>query len=186
MIKLSMLFKKSVQLTLVSVLALAALPVANVNAAGLTGPTNPPAEATRVSDQRLERVWTRLQRIHERQGRTLDRADVFVDRIQALIDRMEENGKDVTALQAALDAFEDALKDAHPIYESAKGIINAHQGFDADGKLTDHEKAVDTVRALGQKNKEIRKLVGEPRKAFREAIQAFRDARPPADTSGAN
>ena len=126
-----------------------------------------------------------MQRVYERQGRILDRADEMVERFQDRIDRMEENGKDVTALQAALDTFEDALKEAHPIYESAKGIINSHQGFDADGEVTDREKALETIRDLGAKLKEIREIVGEPGKALREAIKAFRDANRPADTAGA-
>jgi len=87
-------------------------------------------------------------------------------------------------LQAALDAFEDVLKDAHPIYESAKGIINSHQGFDTDGQLTDRDKAVETVKDLGAKLKEVRQITGKPGKALRDAIKAFRDAYRPADTSG--
>ena len=180
----SMLFKKTVLIALVAALALAALPFTNVYASGLADPENPLADTTQVSDERLERAWARLQRVYERQGRILERADAMVERIQDLIDRMEENGKDVTALQAALDAFDDALKEAHPIYESAKGIINSHQGFDADGKVTDHEKAIETVKDLGEKLKEVRELVGEPGKALRDAIKAFRDARRPAGASG--
>ncbi len=39
-------------------------------------------------------------------------------------------------MQAALDAFETALQDVHPIYESANEIVNSHQGFDENGKVT--------------------------------------------------
>ena len=101
-----------------------------------------------------------------------------------LIDRMNENGKDTAALQAALDAFEEALKEAHPVYESAKGIINSHQGFDADGKVTDREKAVETVKELRDKMQEVRGIIGEPGVALREAFKAYRDAHRPADTLG--
>ncbi|MGB7873370.1 MAG: hypothetical protein WBL25_03225 [Anaerolineales bacterium] len=184
MIKFSLQFKKTILLTLVAALALAALPLTSVYASGLSDSENPPADTTRLTDERLERIWARLQRIYERQGHKLDRSDVIVERVQNLIDRLEENGKDVTALQAALDTFKEALKDAHPIYESAKGIINSHQGFDADGKVTDHEKALETVRELGEKLKEVREIVGEPGKALREALKAFRDARRPTDTAG--
>jgi uncharacterized coiled-coil DUF342 family protein len=150
----------------------------------LNDPTDPPADETQLSGERLERVWVRLQRVYERQGRILDRANEMVDRIQNLIDWMNENGKDTVALQAALDTYEEALKDAHPIYESAKGILNSHQGFDADGKLTDREKAVETVKELRDKLNEIRQIVSEPGKALREAIKAFREAHRPADTTG--
>jgi len=184
MINLSLPFKKTILAALVAALALAALLVTSTYASGLSDPANPPTEGTRSPDIRLERAWAHMQRVYERQGFMLDRADRLVERIQELIDRLEENGKDVTALQAALDTFEEALKDAHPIYESAKGIINSHQGFDADDKVTDREKAVETIRGLGEKLKEVRQLVGEPGKTLREALKAFRDAHRPAGMTG--
>ena len=92
--------------------------------------------------------------------------------------------KILLTLQAALDAFKEALKEAHPVYESAKGILNSHQGFDADGKVTDREKAIETVKELRDKMQEVRGIIGEPGKALREAIKTFRDAHRPADTLG--
>jgi hypothetical protein len=71
--------------------------------------------------------------------RTRERADGMDKWAQNLIDRVNENGKDT----AALNAFDNALKEAHSLHESAKGIINSHQGFDADGKVSDHEIAVE-------------------------------------------
>jgi uncharacterized protein len=180
---LSLLFKRSLLVALVAALALAALPLTSAYASGVSDPTDPPADQSRFSGERLEWAWARLQRVYERQGRVLDRAEQMAEKIQNLIDRLNDNGKDTTALQAALDTYVQALKDAHPIYESAKGIISSHQGFDADGKVTDREKAAETVKELGGKIKEVRQLIGEPGKALREAIKAFREANRPADTS---
>src|SRR5262245_22163202 len=134
------LFKKTILFALVMVLGFAAIPFVSVSAAGEYDPTPPPAERGQISNERLERVWARQLRIYERMGR----ADDFVAKIQKLIDRAKANDKDVSAVQAALDAFKTALKDAHPIYESAKGIVNSHQGFDSNGKVTDPEKAQET------------------------------------------
>ena len=174
---LSVPFKKIVLFSLIVASVLAAFPVTSAYASGLSDPENPPVDTTRMTDERLERVWARMQRVYERQGHTLERADAMIERVQALINRVAENGRDVTALQTALDAFNEALKEAHPIYESAKGILNAHQGFDVDGKVTDHEKAVETVKDLGDKLKEVREIVGEPGNALREALKAFRETR---------
>ena len=69
-------------------------------------------------------------------------------------------GEDRPRYYAALDAFEKATKDAHPIYENAKGIISSHQGFDNDGKVTDIEKAKETVKSMGEKMKEIKDAMG--------------------------
>jgi len=179
---MKLFFKKTILSTgllrlsaLVAVLAMAAMPVVSVSAAG---EFDPPAPDRPVSNERLERVWARQLRIYERIGNHFERADAFVERIQNLIDRAEENGKDASAVQAALDAFEAAIQEAHPIYESANGIINSHQGFDDDGKVTDPEQARETVQALRGKFEEIRDAMNGTGRALREAIKAFRQANP--------
>jgi hypothetical protein len=180
---MKILFKKTILFALLTVLGLASLPFVNVSAAGEYDPTPPPQG--QISDERLERVWVSQLRVYERIGRT----DEFVDRVQKLIDRAKANGKDVSTVQAALDAFKAAAKDAQPIYESIKGIINSHQGFDSDGKVTDPEKAKETVKAMHEKFKEIRETMNGTGKTLHEAIKAFREANPrpqptPTPTSG--
>jgi hypothetical protein len=165
-----LLFRKTVLLALVVALGVASLPFISVSAAG----------QAQISNERLEKTWARQLRIYALMGRT----DNFVEKAQQLIERASENGKDVSALQAALDAFETALKDAQPIYESAKGIVNSHQGFDDNGKVTDAEKAQETVRAMGEKLKEIKAAMDGTGKSLREALRAFRQANPrPGSTS---
>src|SRR5258706_3809683 len=129
---IKMFFKKSVLLALVAVLATlgaASLPLVSAAAQGANDPTPPPAVQGQISNERLERVWARQLRIYERMGRT----DEFVERVQKLINHANANGKDVSAVQIALDAFKAAAKEAQPTYESVKGIINSHQGFDSNG-----------------------------------------------------
>jgi gas vesicle protein len=175
------LFRKTILLALVAALGMAAMPFVSASAAGEYDPTPPPQE--RISNERLERVWARQLRIYERMGRT----DEFVAKVQKLIDRAKENGKDVSPVQAALDAFKAAVKNAQPTYESIKGIINSHPGFDSNGKVTDPEKAKETVKAMHEKFKEIRDTMNGTGKALREAIKAFREANPrpqPTVTSG--
>ncbi len=150
---------------------------------GANDPTVPPQG--QITNERLELVWARQLRIYERMGK----ADAFVEKIQTLIDRAKENGKDVSAVQTALDAFEAALKDAKPIYESANGIVNSHEGFDSNGKVTDPEKAKETVQAMREKFKAIHDAMDGTGKALREAIKAFREANPhpektPTQSSG--
>jgi hypothetical protein len=96
-----------------------------------------------------------------------------------LIDRASENGRDVTALQAALDAFEAAVQTARPQYEELAEIVDAHSGFDADGKVTDVEQARATVKELGAGLKDVKTAMGGKGKALREAIKAFREANKP-------
>ena len=161
------LFRKTVLLVLVAALGIATLSVGSVSAAG----------QGQISNERLEKAWARQLRIYASMGRT----DNFVEKAQQLIDRAAENGKDVSVLQAALEAFETALKDAQPIYESLKGIVNSHQGFDENGKVTDPEKAKETVRTLGEKMKEIKAAMDGTGKALRETLKAFRQANLPPE-----
>jgi hypothetical protein len=180
---MKILFRKTILFTLMTVMGLAAIPFVSVSAAAANNPTPPPQG--RISNERLERVWARQLRIYARMGRT----DEFVAKVQKLIDRAKANGKDVSAMQAALDAFKIAVKDAQPIYESVKGLINSHPGFDTDGKVTNPEKAKETVKAMHEKFKEIRDAMNGTGKALHEAIKAFRESNPrpqptPTSTSG--
>jgi len=180
---MKMLFRKTILFALVLVLGLAAMPFVSASAAGEYDPTPPPAEQGQIRTERLERAWARQLRIYERMGRT----DEFIEKVQKLIDRAKAKGKDVSAVQTALDAFKAAAKDAQPIYESVKGIINSHQGFDNNGKVTDPEKAKETVKAMHEKFKEIRDSMNGTGKALHEAIKTFRKANPrpqPTATSG--
>ena len=169
---MKILFTKTVLIALTAALALAGIPLVSVSAAGANDPSVPPQGE--LTNERLERIWARQLRAYEKMGRTKE----FVERAQRLIDRASQNGKDISAIQAALDAFEDAVKDAKPVYESARGIINSHQGFDANGKVTDPEKAKETVKQMGDKLKEIRDAMGGTGKALHDALRAFREANP--------
>ena len=170
---MKILLKKTILVALVAALGLAAMPFVSASAAAANDPT-PPPPAGQIRTERLERVWARQLRIYERMGRTGE----FIEKIQKLIDRAKANGKNVSAVQAALDAFKAAAKDAQPTYESIKGIVNSHQGFDSNGNVTDSEKAKETVQAMHEKFKEIRETMSGTGKALREAIRAFRQANP--------
>ncbi len=173
---MKLLFKKTLLFALVAALGLASLPFVSASAAGVYDPPVPPQK--QLPNDRLEQVWARQLQRYEKLGNAFERKDQFTDRVQMLIDRAKANGKDVSAVQTALDAFEAALKKAQPIYESMKGIVNSHQGFDGNGKVTDAVKAQETVLAMRGKFKEIKDALNGTGKALHEAIQAFRQANP--------
>ncbi|HMB22059.1 MAG: hypothetical protein ACM33V_05905 [Chloroflexota bacterium] len=170
---MKLLFTKTILIALVAALGLASLPLASASAAGVYDDPNPAGEK-QLSNERLEQVWARQLLHYERMGRR----DELVEKAQKLIDRAKASGKDVAAVQTALDAFEAAVQKAQPIYESAGGIVNSHQGFDANGKVTDPAKARETVTALRAKFKEIKDAMGGTGKALHEALKAFRAANP--------
>ena len=163
-------FKKTLLLALVVAVGVASLTVLGVSAAGL----NDPQPQQQITNERLEKIWARQLVAYNRMGKT----DQFIERVQKLIDRASANGKDVSAVQTALDAFAEAWKDANPIYQSMTGIVNSHPGFDENGKVTDTEKAQETVKSMRETMQEIRSILDGSGKALRDAIQAFREANP--------
>jgi hypothetical protein len=168
-------FQKSILVSLIAALAVAAMPLISASAAGASDPI---AAQGQVSNEKLEQVWAHQLKVYERIGKGFDRLDDLIAKAQRLIDKANANGQDVSAVQAALDAFKAASKDAHPIYESGKGIVNSHQGFDANGTVTAPEKAKETVREMRDKLQEIKSAMDGTGKALREAIKAFREANP--------
>jgi len=185
MSKIMMWFKKFFLVALVAGLGLSALPVASVFAQGLNDTATPPVPG-QVSNTRLERVWAREQSINQRLGTMFSKSDTMIANIQKLIDKAKANGKDVSALQSALDALSTAVQQAKPVYDNAQSVFTSHQGFDSNGNVTDATQAKATVKSVAETFKQIRQIVEGPRKALREAVKAFRDANKPAGTSAPN
>ncbi|HMS00084.1 MAG TPA: hypothetical protein PKK96_14110 [Anaerolineales bacterium] len=169
---MKILFKKTMLLVLVAVLGMGSLSVFSVSAAGSYDPTTPPQGE--MTNERLEQIWAKQLRAYE----ILSKTEEFIGKARQLIDRAAQNGKDISAVEAALDAFTDAAKDAKPVYESAQSIVDSHAGFDENGKVMDSEQAKETVHAMGEKLKEIKETMGGTGKALRDALHAFREANP--------
>jgi DNA repair exonuclease SbcCD ATPase subunit len=167
-------FMKTILFALIVALGLASLPNFSASAAGLDNQTPTQQPQREITKERLEKTWARQLRLYEKLGKT----DELIEKTQKLIDRASANGKDVSALQAALDAFAEAWKDAKPIYESMTGVVNSHQGFDENGKVTDLGKAKETVQSMREKMQEVRTILDGSGRALRDAIQAFRAANP--------
>lgn len=164
----TMLFKKTILAALVFALVLAAVPLTGVSAAGQT-----------LSNERLEKVWARMNRRYERLGKFFDKSDGLTDRAEKVIERLKEAGESTVELEAVLAAYEDAVKQAKPIYESCNGIVNSHKGFDSDGKVTDSEQAKATIKELGAKFGEIHTAMDGTGKELIELLKSIRKAHKP-------
>ena len=168
-------FKKMILAVMTAALVFAAFPATSAFAQG----ENPPTTNGEVSNEKLEKAWARQLKLYNNLGKGFEDIDAQIAKFQKRIDKAAENGKDVTALQAALDAFEAALKSSKPVYDSMEAIVNAHNGFDAEGKVADAAQAKSTVQALGAKLKEVKSSMDGTGKALREAFKAFREANKP-------
>lgn len=160
-------------------LVLLALPAQSVLAAG---PNNPPAPAATPDPEhaqtRLEWAFANQKLTVQRIGLNLEYQDEFIGRIEELVAKLKENGKDVAAIETALANYAKAVEAGKPLYEQAAQLVQTHEGFDANGKVTDLEKARETVKALGETTRQHREVMGEAAKALREALKALREANP--------
>ena len=174
--------KKGLIIFVLLAIGLAALPVTNAYATGSAQENTPPQKSlAELRTERLERIWAQQQRTYGRISKLFDGS--LETRFQAMIDKAQERGLDVTVLEDALANFQAAVKDAHPIYESGKGIINSQQGFDNDGKVTDIEKARETVQTMSEKLREIKDVFGGSLKNLREVFRQFREENWPSGRS---
>ncbi len=137
-----------------------------------------------ASDLRLEVAWARLEASHSRLEVVFDFANQHTAKVQQLIDRAKANGKDVAGVQAALNNLETALTQARPIFEGTSGTVASHQGFDANGNVTDATQAIQTVRDLTAKDQQIQSILAPAQQALQEAFQTFKQTNAPTPTPG--
>ncbi len=169
-------FKKIILGVSAAVLIFAAFPATSAYAAD-----DAPPDTGELSNEKLEKIWGRQLQAYETLGSLFEDVDAHIAKFQERIDQAADKGKDVADLQAALDAYAAALKSAQPKYASMAGIVNAHAGFDEDGKVTDVEQAKSTMQLLRTGMQEVKSTMGGTFKALREALKAFRDANKPTD-----
>ena len=102
----------------------------------------------------------------------LDKANDLAKKAQEFIAERKSKGIDTAAAEAALTAFTAQLKEAQSSYDEAKKILDAHSGFDANGKVTDREAAkqtlLDASKALREGQKTLTKAVRDVQKAIKD------------------
>ncbi len=179
----TMLFQKSLLAALIAAMLLALFPLAGASAAGLYDTPTPPAPQHKgPTTERIENAWQRLLRAYDRLGRLSDRSDELFARANRLITVLKAMGANTTNLEAALTDFESAVQQAKPIYASCADIVKSHAGFDANGKVTDRDQAIQTLRSLGSKLREIRDLLKSKGQALVDQWKPIRDALHPSVT----
>jgi hypothetical protein len=138
-------------------------------------PATPPAAGQKLAAKvRLEKTLQREQLALARLLVRLERATSRTTKIQKVIDNQKSKGKDTTALVAALASYNTSIASARTQYDTAKGLLDAHAGFGANGQVTDGAQARDAVKAVAQAEMKVRKTL---REANRGLLQVARDYR---------
>lgn len=144
----------------------------------------PTAPAGEREYRRLERLYERLQRGLEAQAAHLAKADEAVAKTQEFMDKARSEGKDTSALEAALAGARSKVDQARAKHSSAAATLAAHAGFDDAGQVTDPAAARQTVESAGRDLRDAHRLLTEARLELRRALQDFRQAnRPPRPTT---
>ena len=182
---------KSLWWRVVGSVALAAMLLSSVMFAGATPTLAAGDDVPSVQEEfgegralRLEFAYLRLQHAVEDLALPLGHADEVADFVQGWIDELAAGGKDVSGLQAGLDAFVAKLDEARGHYEAAKAVLDEHAGFDEDGKVTDREAAGETLREAGRSLRDARRALKDGAIELRRAVRDWRhEQRPrPSDT----
>jgi hypothetical protein len=113
-----------------------------------------------------EQNWLNLQSSH------LQKASEIAGTTQKLIDAAKTEGKDTSALESALTQFNASISSAQTDHNQAGDIINAANGFDGSGNVTDLNSAHQTVENA---RLSLRSAHNSIVQATRNLAQALRD-----------
>lgn len=172
----TILSRKTLLVTLIVALLISALPVSSALASGLDETPTPPANGRRLSNERIEKIWQRQLKGYERLGRLSEKSGDLFARADQIVTVLKGMGADTAELEAALADFEEAIKQAQPIYDSCEEIVASHKGFDENGKVTDAVQAIQTIAELGSKLREIRDNLHGKGKVVADLLKPIRDA----------
>jgi len=160
---------KGISILVLAALFVAALPIQSVFAAGLQEDTPPVAEGER-GVRLVERKFQIEQKRYEAQGKLFERSADLLEKAQTIIDRAAENGIDTSAAQSALEDFEAAVNAVEPLYAQAGDLVEAHAGFDAEGKVSDVQVAAETVEKIHKLLDQVRDDIHNERETLQHAL----------------
>ncbi len=124
----------------------AGLALAPAYAADSTGTATPPGPLA----QTLTTIYQREQAWLTVQSSALTDANTIAVNMQNWINTLKGQGKDTTALETALAAFNSQVAAAQTAHDTASGILSAPAGFDNNGQVTDLGQVANTLRKAFQ------------------------------------
>ncbi len=175
------MFNKVTRMALSGMLAAGLLgAVATATWAQTTPPatTTAPAVTTTTNPQVLALRFQRVTWLAEGQALNLTGADVRADLVQAKIDAWAAAGKDVSALNTAMAAFDAAVVSATTQLASAQSIINARAGFDASGQVISTTLAQQTIQNASTALRTSQMTLRQGERTLWQALRTFVQANP--------
>jgi len=88
---------------------------------------------------------------------------------------LEQDGKDVSMLEEAVATFEELYTQAGADQQTALALVDAHEGFDLTGRVTDVAAARETVRAVEPYLSSARENMVDAVQTITSALRGFRE-----------
>lgn len=174
------MFNKAIRMLLGGALAVGLLGTA-ASAVWAQTVTPPAATTTTVTTTNPQVLALRFQRVAwmaDGQKLSLQAADLRADLVQTKIDEWATAGKDVSALNTAMTAFNTAVVSATAQLAEAQSIINARAGFDASGQVISVTLAQQTIQNASAALRTSQLTLRQGEHTLRQAVRAFVQANP--------
>jgi hypothetical protein len=140
----------------------------------LDDPPGTPGPFQQLRDQALENFYQRAQLALQSQQLRIDLANQIAEASQTWIDTLKGQGKDTSTLESALADFKAGVAAGQDEHDQAASILDAHQGFDGSGKVTNRDQARQTLQGardhLVAAHRDLRDATVE----FRRVVNDFR------------
>jgi len=177
------MFKKRFKaiITILAVLILAGSAVIPVLAADESGPeTAPSTPFDGIGIRRfflgtLARTFRYQKSMVIFIGEALESAEDSAGKAIARISDLEKEGSDVRMLEEAVATFEELYDQAQVDQQAALALVDAHAGFDLDGRVTDVKTARDTIKVVEPYLSGAREHMIDAIQTITAAVKEFRN-----------
>ncbi len=146
-------------------------PVSAAAEAQASQPT-PPASG---GSPALTKAFQAEQAFLARQAANLDNTANLVTKIQDLVTKAKARNVDTSALEAALTAFQAQVSEARSAHDTAAGILSTHNGFNADGSVSDPTLARQTVQDARQSLQSAATILKQAVNDLHNAVKNWRN-----------
>jgi len=136
-------------------------------------------QAGQPSGEVLENLYQRALLHAQSMQLRIDLANKIASRVDELIAKANGEGKDTTALAAALATFKTAISASQASLDTAKATLSTHAGFDANGNVTDADQARATLKSVREAMREAAHTLRQGTREFRHAFRQWRQANKP-------
>ncbi len=124
--------------------------------------------------QHLTMIYNRLVLASADQANRLEYSGEVAGEAQQWINTLKAEGKDVSALETALSAFNAGIATANGFHNTGAGILSTHAGFDGSGNVTDAQQALNTVTTAANNLRQAHLAITQAAIDFRNAVHDWR------------